>query len=126
MTNAPRFAFSVSEDHDGPTATVITKNLVAANNIAGAAEDWRALVIGLHDDDANFIGGVSGYTHWSWLFVERLWVAESQRAKGVGRSLMERAETEARSRGRIAAWVDTFNFQAGGSTPAAATTVSPT
>jgi ribosomal protein S18 acetylase RimI-like enzyme len=44
--------------------------------------------------------------------VKFLWVAETYRGRGWGKSLMEAAEKEARRRGVRNAYVDTFSFQA--------------
>jgi GNAT superfamily N-acetyltransferase len=58
------------------------------------------------------IGGLVGETHWQWLHVELLWVAESYRGRGLGRRLLRAAEDEARLRGVRHAYLDTLDFQA--------------
>jgi GNAT superfamily N-acetyltransferase len=58
------------------------------------------------------IGGLVGETHWQWLHVELLWVAESYRGRGLGRTLLRAAEDEARQRGVRHAYLDTLDFQA--------------
>ena len=45
-------------------------------------------------------------------FIDVVWVDKPVRGKGFGRTLMEQAEIEARSRGCIASQVDTLSFQA--------------
>ena len=59
-------------------------------------------------------GGLYGWTIYDWLFVELLFVPEQLRGQGLGAELLARAEAEARSRGCIGAWLDTFDFQARG------------
>lgn len=57
-------------------------------------------------------GGLLGHTHWNWLFVSHLWVADPLRGRGYGRALMVQAEEEALRRGCDHAHLDTFDFQA--------------
>ena len=59
-------------------------------------------------------GGLLGLTYWNWLFIDWLWLAPNQRGKGLGSTLLERAEAIARGRGATAAYTDTFSFQAPG------------
>jgi len=49
-----------------------------------------------------------------WLFIELLWVSDERRQRGLGRSLMQKAELEARKRGIGSVYLDTFSFQAPG------------
>lgn len=58
------------------------------------------------------VGGLAGHTHWNWLFVSHLWVADDQRGVGLGTRLMRTAESEAVDRGAAHAHVDTYDFQA--------------
>jgi GNAT superfamily N-acetyltransferase len=48
-------------------------------------------------------------THWGWLYVQRLWVDESQRGQGLAGEMLSAAENEARARFCHGAWIDTFN-----------------
>lgn len=75
-------------------------------------EKSKPLSVIAADDSGNLIGGVSGRTIYNQLLIEILWVSESARGCGLGRSLMLRAESEAKARGCIAAQVDTLSFQA--------------
>ena len=58
------------------------------------------------------MGGLHGYTHWGWLFISHLWVAEALRGQGYGTELVARAEHEAARRGCRRAYLDTYDFQA--------------
>jgi GNAT superfamily N-acetyltransferase len=49
---------------------------------------------------------------YDWLAVELLFVPEDLRRSGVGSRLLCEAEDQARARGCIGAWLDTFSFQA--------------
>lgn len=76
-----------------------------------ADDGYRTLAV-LHHDEDGLVGGLAGYTHFSWLYVEQFWVAESQRGTGIGSALLRTAEEEARRRGCRGVWLDTYSFQA--------------
>ena len=60
-------------------------------------------------DDARVLGGVWGRTSFQWLFVELLFIPDSLRGQGLGTQLLEAAENEAKARGCLGAWLDTFS-----------------
>ncbi len=64
------------------------------------------------DGDDKLIGGVSGRTIYKHILINVVWVDKEARGTGVGRSLMELAEAEAKKQGCVAAQVDTLSFQA--------------
>lgn len=72
----------------------------------------RHLLLAARDDAGALVGGVVGNTLLRWLYVGRLWVAANERGTGLGRRLMEAAETEARRRGCTESFLHTFGFQA--------------
>lgn len=89
----------------------IVQSLIGYNDSRVAPENYRDLVaVSRHGD--GIVGGVLAYTHWNWLFVKHLWVAEACRGRGLGRKLMRVVEREAVGRGCIHAHLDTFDFQA--------------
>lgn len=75
-------------------------------------ETSKPLSVIATDDQGSLIGGVCGRTIYNQLLIDIVWVDESARQQGLGRSLMARAEHEAKSRGCVAAQVDTLSFQA--------------
>ena len=89
----------------------LVRSLVAYNDTRAVSENYRGLTV-LSRSDGVIVGGLIGYTHWNWLFVQQLWVAEDHRQRGIGSSLMAAAECEALARGCIHAHCDTFDFQA--------------
>jgi GNAT superfamily N-acetyltransferase len=58
------------------------------------------------------VGGVWGRSVWDSFYVDMLVAPEDQRGAGLGGDLMAQVEAEARSRGCLNIWLDTFAFQA--------------
>ncbi len=95
-----------------PTAedlAAIGIGLAAFNEADVGPSDRQALAVLLRDEAGKIVGGLSGYTAWGWLYIQWLWLAESQRGHGWAARLLERAEAEARNRNCHGAWIDTFN-----------------
>jgi len=96
---------------DAPVAVrdVILKNIHDANVKALGPMDMQMLRLVLQGPDGKPLGGLWGRTSYRWLFVELLAVPDSLRARGLGTELLRRAEAEARRRGCMGAWLDTFS-----------------
>lgn len=75
------------------------------------AEASKPLSVITRDEHGRLIGGVSGRTIYRHFLIEVVWVDEAARRTGLGRRLMELAESEAKKRGCVAAQVDTLSFQ---------------
>jgi len=60
------------------------------------------------------VGGAYGWCYGGWFFLHYFYLPEDLRGGGHGRALIARIEAEARARGCIGAWLDTFSFQAPG------------
>ena len=76
---------------------------------------WRPLGVFIRDT-GTIVAGLSGETYCGWLFIKYLWVRDDVRGRGIGRELIARAEARALERDCHSAWLDTFSFQARGST----------
>jgi GNAT superfamily N-acetyltransferase len=63
------------------------------------------------DDAGRVIGGLRGYTAWSWAFVDVLAVDEGHRKTGMGSALLGEAEAIAKGRGCIGMYLWTTTFQ---------------
>lgn len=90
----------------------IVDGLLAHNAAAGFAWASRPLSVVARDDAGAIVGGLLGQTNLGWLFVAALWVAAPRRGRGLGGALLEAAESEARRRGCIGVYLDTYSFQA--------------
>ncbi len=88
--------------------------LVRFNASQAGPGNQRPLCVAIAGEDGEVQGGVYGWTLYDWLFVEFLFVPEALRGQGTGAALMARAEQEAKARGCLGAWLDTFSFQARG------------
>lgn len=97
-------------DRPGEAAlAAILNGLIAFNAEMVGPSNHRALAAVVHDADGTPQGGLSGYTAWGWLFIEKVWIPETLRGQGLARRLLADAEAEAERRGCHGAWLDTFN-----------------
>lgn len=99
------------EDPDPEAVQRLVRRLVDWNSGVAPPEDHRKLAV-FATDGGDLVGGASGYTHWSWLFVSHLWVADHLRGDGLGSRLMHEIEAAALRRGARMAHLDTYDFQA--------------
>ncbi len=84
-------------------------------NLSHAAPtSWDPLCVSILEEDGVVAGGLYGTTSYDWLIIELLFVPEHLRGNGLGSQLVAVAEEQARARGCIGAWLDTFSFQARG------------
>src|SRR2546426_7391883 len=69
-------------------------------HVARAGYDhWRPLKLFVRDATGLIRGGLLGHIWDGWLHITDLWLEESARGAGLGRRLIETAETEARADG---------------------------
>jgi GNAT superfamily N-acetyltransferase len=99
---------------DSPTAAdtdLVFRHLVGFNEARTGPASAHELAV-FARSGTEIVAGLVGFTHWNWLHIRYLWVAEALRHHGLGRRLVLAAEREARSRGCEHAHLDTFSFQA--------------
>jgi GNAT superfamily N-acetyltransferase len=72
----------------------------------------RSFAVSVRDGEGNVVGGLTGEFRMDWLYVDWLWVAESQRGQGYGAELMALAEREARGARASHIFLWTWSFQA--------------
>lgn len=102
-------------DNPSPDAVeTIRTNLSRLNELrCGQPTNYHPLAILLtHPDTGEVLGGLWGWTSFSVLFTDLLFIPETLRGQGLGTRLLAQAEEEAIARGCHMAWLDTFSFQA--------------
>lgn len=83
---------------------------IARHNILDSIERINFAVV--YNQSDKMVGGVTASVSFAVLFINNIWVDESQRQIGKGRALMLAAEEEGRKRGARTACVDTLSTQA--------------
>jgi GNAT superfamily N-acetyltransferase len=71
--------------------------------------DAQPVSIVLQSAEGATVAGLNGVSHWRWLYVRHVFVAPARRGQGLGRELMALAEREARGRGCVGIYLDTFS-----------------
>jgi GNAT superfamily N-acetyltransferase len=102
---------------DGPDdalAARLDAELAEFNFDATGIRDAREFAAALHDEGGALMAGVQGWTWGATCWVERLWVREDTRHRGLGRRLLIAVESEARARGCGQLALTTHSFQAPG------------
>lgn len=107
------------------SASVTVDELASTDDIAtvqAGLRDFNVRVIGdpnevpvtifLRDVDGAVVGGLLGHIKWRWLYVSKLWIADSHRGRGHGYELMNAAEEFARTKACLGSYLDTFEYQA--------------
>jgi len=92
----------------------IARPLESFNDAAlgGGSGPDETLCYTLETEDGQIAGGLWGRSYYRWLHIDLLFVPKGARGQGLGTALLRRAEAEARHRGCIGVWLDTFSFQA--------------
>ncbi len=72
---------------------------------------WSLFAITVRGEQDEIVGGLWGRMGYGFLFVELLATGPA-RGRGLGRRIMAMAEQEARDRGLLGMWLDTWTFQA--------------
>ncbi len=77
-------------------------------------EAMQSLACVAEDPGGNFLGGLTGQIFTNTLFVEFLWLDDSNRSAGIGSKLMAEVEQQAKQLGVTGIYLDTYTFQAPG------------
>jgi len=107
-------AIALSAEEDPATLKAVEDGLIAFNEGATARpHDWLPLTLSVRRaGETEPVGGLVGHTFAGWLFVALFHLPPDLRRQGLGSELLRRAEDEARARGCVGAYLDTFSFQA--------------
>ena len=108
VTIVPRHDFSVDEiDQIEDWLYEYNRRMVGQHN-------GRKLGFAAVDRHSAQVGAIAGYSWARMAEIKQLWVAETHRGRGLGRSLLETAVVEASARDCRLVWVMTYDFQAPG------------
>ena len=100
------------EEPDPETVRVFGDGLNAYNAQFIPGADWSPHWL-IGRDEAGAVGaGCRFVFEFDWTFISWLWIAAPFRRQGEGSRLLSRVEAEARERGQLGLYVDTFTFQA--------------
>ena len=102
----------VRDDPDPAIVARLGEEITAFNFDLTGIHDGRELFAAIHDEDGELAAGVYGWTWGGTGWIERLWVRESHRGRGLGTELLGAAEHEARLRGCTQLGLTTHSFQA--------------
>lgn len=96
--------------------TFIDNKLGAFNRSQVPATQEPSLILKnyvIKDDKGMIIAGIKAdIYHWGILYIELLFVDENHRHNGLGSTLLQKVEQEAKAMGATLAHLDTFDFQA--------------
>jgi GNAT superfamily N-acetyltransferase len=110
---APRATITVTETEFEPAIGAALDGLVRHNATLAEPHGWAPLNLAVRrPGEARPAGGIIGYILYRWLFIRMFYLPEDLRRGGLGAALIARAEQEARARGCVGIWLDTFSWQA--------------
>lgn len=102
----PEASVTIAEG-DPKVADTIETELLRSLRATLPQSENQGFVLSAKSTGGELAGGLTGSTSYGWLLIKSLWVAEAQRGKGLGRTLMDKAENKARDLGCHGAWLDT-------------------
>ena len=102
---------ATEQEPDAAVRTAILDALIEHNVAQVGDGGYAQVAITVRDPSGTVVGGLWGMILHRFLLVELLALGVA-RGNGMGRRVMAMAEAEARRRGCIGIWLDTFTFQA--------------
>ena len=113
--NIAPYHLELKQDGTVEDRAAIARRLDAYNDSqTGVEPDLPLAILIRSPSDGAIEGGLWGRSYYRWLFIELLFIPEPSRKVGLGTRIMDLAEAEARRRGCLGAWLDSFSFQAPG------------
>ncbi|KKB11003.1 hypothetical protein VE25_14525 [Devosia geojensis] len=109
--SAPRIVLAEAEP---ALVDELERELLAAIRSSQPQALNSSFTLSIRDESGVLIAGLAASTAYGWLLVKLLWVADSQRGRGLGRALMAEGEAEGLRRGCHGAWLDTSMPDAAG------------
>jgi GNAT superfamily N-acetyltransferase len=110
---AAPYRIELTDTPDPSMRDLLADALLNYNEAMLGRSDLRPLALPIRSaDDGRIVGGLWGRTSFRWLYVELLFVPEALRGRHIGTELLRLAEAEARNRGCLGSWLDTFSSKA--------------
>jgi GNAT superfamily N-acetyltransferase len=110
---APRATITVTEAEWDRASRPIEDGLTRHNAPLAGPHGWTPVNLAVRrPGEAQPVGGILANVLYRWLFIHMFYLPEDLRRGGLGAALIARAEAEARARGCVGIWLDTFSFQA--------------
>lgn len=100
------------ENSESQKAQEIEGLIRSYNRSKREAAESEPLNIYVEDDSGELMAGLVAETFGNWLEIEYLFVKEDLRGQGIGSQLLQQAESEAKKRNCLFAFVNTYQFQA--------------
>jgi len=102
----------VLPEPDERLAAELNERINEFNARATGIGDGRLLQAELRDEGGALVAGLTGWTWGGCGYIDVLWVRENHRGRGLGRLLLDAAETEAHKRGCTQIVTSSHSFQA--------------
>ena len=103
----------LSEAEQTPLEAVLFAGLMGFNGPFIGPHVYKPLRLMVFRDGEDVpVGGFHGHYLAAWLYIKLFYLPEDLRRGGLGSQLMKQAEDEARARGCVGIYLDTFSFQA--------------
>ena len=100
------------EDPSSADVEFLEERLYEFNAATTGITDGRTLGVFLRDELGSIVAGAAGHTWGETCELRQVWVAASERGRGLGRRLIAEAEAEAVRRGCRQLVLSTHSFQA--------------
>lgn len=91
---------------------VVTAGFACHSEAVSAPPFNRERLAWLAYNGRSLVGVLTADSLWDWLYIDELWVDENHRGQGLGKSLMQEAESYAISQQLVGIWLWTQSWQA--------------
>ncbi len=108
----PEYAWVVDERPNEEDVQTLKQHLRDYNLSRANSHEGYGLGIFLRDDQRQMVAGISGWLWGECLEIDRRWVHEDLRGRGLGKRLVRALEEAAVVRGCRQITLETFSFQA--------------
>jgi GNAT superfamily N-acetyltransferase len=102
----------IGEACDPELSGVVGRALTAVADELFGPETGRESLAVVVEEDGAWRGGLWMVARRDWLFLDLFVLEEPARRRGLGSAILAIAEAEARARGCVGVWLDTYGFQA--------------